>query len=130
MCVGLMLPREPSVTSNSCKNHNAACKRCVVKSNFIATATTQDIKICDRSLETHLDVVVFGPCDHQVLVVSGPIHCQTHHWTEVTSKFPCGCKSGETRRQNTNKHNTESIIYLPVFNFGSLQPWRETQVKN
>ncbi len=47
----------------------------------------------DGSQGTHLDVVVFGPGDHQVLVVSGSIHSQTHHWTEVTSKFPCGGKS-------------------------------------
>lgn len=41
----------------------------------------------------HLDVVVFGPGDHEVLVLSGLIHSQTHYWTEVTSKFPGGCKS-------------------------------------
>lgn len=56
----------------------------------------------DGSLETHLDVVVLGPGDHQVLVVSRLIHSQTHHWTEVTNEFSCGCKSEKGTKYKLN----------------------------
>lgn len=52
-------------------------------------------------VETHLDVMVLGPGDNQVLVVSGPIHSQTHHWAEVAGEFPCGCKSDKEAKYNT-----------------------------
>lgn len=41
----------------------------------------------------HLDVVVLGPGDHQVLVASRLIHSQTHDWTKVTNQLPSRCKS-------------------------------------
>lgn len=49
-------------------------------------------------MEAHLDVVVLGAGDHQVLVVSGLIHGQTHDWTQVADEFPGGGKPGARRR--------------------------------
>lgn len=51
-------------------------------------------------MEAHLDVVVLGAGDHQVLVVSRLIHSQTHDWTEVTDELPGGGESGkETKHE-------------------------------
>lgn len=37
--------------------------------------------------ETHLNVMVLGASDNQVLAVSRLIHSQAHNWTKVTSKL-------------------------------------------
>lgn len=44
------------------------------------------------SAAAHLDVMVFGAGDHQVLVVSRLIHSQTHDWTQVANELPGGGK--------------------------------------
>lgn len=48
----------------------------------------------------HLDVVVLGPGDHQVLVASRLIHSQTHNRAEVTNQLPGGCKSEKGQNRN------------------------------
>lgn len=65
---------------------------------------------------THLDVVVLGPRDHQILTVgSWLIHGQTHHRTQMTDEFSCGCKSDSKenktplcQRRNVNKYRRKA----------------------
>lgn len=64
------------------------------------------------SLVDHLDVVVFGASDHQVLVVSRLIHGQTHDWTQVADELPGGSKPFAKRR--SLKCILKTLIQRPI----------------
>lgn len=50
------------------------------------------------SVGAHLDVVVLGAGDHQVLVGPGLVHGQTHDWAQVADELPSGGEPAARRR--------------------------------
>lgn len=42
----------------------------------------------------YLDVVIFGACDHQVVVARRLVHCETHHRPDVATQLSHGLQPG------------------------------------
>lgn len=42
----------------------------------------------------YLDVVIFGACDHQVVVARCLVHCEAHHRPNVATELPHGLQPG------------------------------------
>lgn len=62
------------------------------KDEVLEETSQSTLLLSGGSVVAHLDVVVFGASDHQVLVVSRLVHGQTHDWAQVANELPSGGK--------------------------------------
>lgn len=124
MWVGPRLPREPSATSNSWDTQKAAgfsrgpspaepppgqrwnqplnrlqIRPLTWKRIFESCFSWSSLLLLLE--ETHLDVVILGACDHQVLAAACRlIHSQTHHRTQVADELSGGRKPDRKEKKN------------------------------
>lgn len=56
--------------------------------------TLQDSGCCSPGKRVYLDVVIFGACDHQVVVARRLVHCETHHRPDVATQLSHGLQPG------------------------------------